>query len=351
MVVPSFYFAIIISVSHPTSTSWSDLPDEELLEKRICDLQLSIVGSEIELLIQTFYRELDDKRLVYHPPCYLADEWFVLEGSSIIGIPFYLAHPRLKKLEQKMMLEVEGGASSEFMKLLRHEAGHAYFYAYGFNKNPKVRRLFGPSPKEIPESYRPKPYSKSYVKHLENWYAQAEPDEDFAETFAVWMTPAFDWKSYYKGWPALEKLELLDQLLQKISGKTPAQLNIEKSYSAERLTSKLKTYYRRKQKLFAQDYPDFYDRDLTQIFSLDSSGEPAGEFIRKNRKKILDKVTRWTGEKKFIVNNLIKRHIERCQGLKLRLHHSEAETMLELVAYLASMVSNYIYTGKFKPVV
>lgn len=336
-----------------SDVSWVDLSDAELLEKRICDITLSIEGSDLEEPIQELYKNLEDKQISFHPLCYLSNEWFVLEGETAIGIPFYLAHPRLKKLEDKMMLEVEGGTKAACLKLLRHEAGHALFYAYHLNRKREVHRVFGPSPDEVPETYRPKPYSKSFVRHLDNWYAQAEPDEDFAETFAVWLTPDFDWREYYQGWPALQKLELVDKLVKQIAGKPPLNHSQVKTCWAARLKIKLKNYYIRKQKLYAQDYPDFYDRDLKFIFSeeVTESSEKARDFMRRHQKLIINKVSQWTGEKKFIVNNLFKKLTERCQNLKLKVCKSESETLLEVTAYLTSMTSNYLYTGKFKPFV
>ena len=207
-------------------------------------------------------------------------------------------------------------------------------------------------PENPPESYRPKPYSKSFVRHLDNWYAQAEPDEDFAETFAVWLTPESNWREYYRGWPALQKLKCIDVLMQRLAGRAPLKIKKDRSFASARSRLKLKDYYARKQRLYAQDYPDFYDRDLNLIFSTDgSSGDSAGEFMRKNRRIIVEKVAQWSGEKKFIVNNLFKKLLDRSRQLKMRLRNGQAETLLEVSAYLTSMVSNYLYTGKFKPTV
>lgn len=331
---------------------WERLSDEALLDLRIGDLKLQISGSELEERVATLHRDLAAKNIPFQPDCYLTDEWFVLEGKTSIGIPFYLAHPRLKALEQKMMLECEGGTREECLKLLRHEAGHAFFYAYRLQQSRRVKKLFGPSPENPPESYRPKPYSKSFVRHLDNWYAQAEPDEDFAETFAVWLTPDSNWREYYRGWPALQKLKCVEVLMQRLAGKPPLKIKKDRSFASAHSRLKLRGYYARKQKLYAQDYPDFYDRDLNLIFSIDGSpGESAGEFMRKNRRIIVEKVAQWTGEKKFIVNNLFKKLLDRSRQLKMRLRNGQAETLLEISAYLTSMVSNYLYTGKFKPTV
>ena len=117
------------------------------------------------------------------------------------------------------MLEVEGGDHEWCMRILRHEAGHAIDNAFKLQRRRKRRKLFGPSSKPYPEFYTPKPYSKSFVLHLDPWYAQSHPDEDFAETFAVWLTPESNWRERYAGWPALKKLEYMDELMRELAGK------------------------------------------------------------------------------------------------------------------------------------
>lgn len=328
----------------------NSLSDEKLLDMRICDLGLKIEGSVIHDRVQKFYDELKEKGITFHPPCYLADEWFVPEGDTVVGIPFYLTHPRLQQLEEKMMGEVEGQSSSWFMKLLRHEAGHAIYYAYALNKKRKLKKIFKTSVKKKKKPVRLKPYSKNFVVHLDNWYAQTDPDEDFAETFAVWLTPDSDWRDRYQGWKTLAKLEYVDQLMKEISGKPPSMVSNKPFYSASKLTMRLKTYYRRKRKTFEEDYPEFYDSDLLKIFSKDSSSkfEPAKNFLRRNRKLIVKKVSLWTKEKKFTINNLMKKLIDRSEKLSLKVSKGEAEMGIEVCAYLTSMVSNYRLTGRLK---
>jgi len=166
--------------------SWTSLKDKNLLKLRISDLKLKIKNSDLEEHIKTLYAELEVKGIDFRPKIYLGDEWFSPEGMLAIAIPFYLAHPRLMALEKAMMLEVEGGTPEWCQKLLRHEAGHCFDHAYRFSKKRSWRETFGsPAQDYAPENYRPKPYSKSFVKHLGNWYSQAHPNEDFAETFAV----------------------------------------------------------------------------------------------------------------------------------------------------------------------
>ena len=143
-------------------------------------------------------------------------------GIPAIFIPFFLVHDRLRALERTMMLEVEGGTPEWFMKLIRHEAAHAYSYAYQLPRKKKWQQTFGhTSREETPDFYQPRPFSRSYVVHLDDWYAQSHPDEDFAETFAVWLTPGLDWRKRYAGWKALQKLEYVDELMRSLAGKPP----------------------------------------------------------------------------------------------------------------------------------
>ena len=152
-----------------------------------------------EAAIADLHAEADARNLAFKPHYWLSDEWFTPDGVGGIAIPFYLAHPRLEQLEERQMLEVEGGTHDWCVKILRHEYGHAIDNAYNLQRRRKRLRLFGPSTAEYPEYYTPKPYSKSFVLHLDSWYAQSHPDEDFAETFAVWLNPDADWRSRY-GW-------------------------------------------------------------------------------------------------------------------------------------------------------
>src|SRR5919201_720542 len=197
---------------------WVSLPDEQLLDVRLCDLTVTIEGTEVEQRIAQVNAELEARGLV-RPHYWLSDEWFTPDGVPGVAIPFYLAHPRLAKLELAQMLEVEGGDAESCLRILRHEAGHAIDNAYRLQRRPKRRRLFGNPATEYPEYYTPRPYSKRFVLHLDHWYAQSHPDEDFAETFAVWLDPHSMWAMRYAGWPEQRKLEYMDRLMRELARK------------------------------------------------------------------------------------------------------------------------------------
>jgi hypothetical protein len=327
---------------------WAGLRDEELLELRISSLGLVLAGTSLEALIQQLYGELSEKGLSFHPPCELGDEWFVPVGLPVIFVPFFLAHERLRQLEQKIILDVEGATPEAFMQLIRHEAAHAYSYAYRFVRKAKWQQAFGKSSaEETPSFYRPRPYSRSFVVHLDDWYAQAHPDEDFAETFAVWLTPGLDWRARYRGWPALRKLEYVDELMRSLAGKPPNPAPRYRAAEHAGLGLKLKTYYARKRKEYEHSFPDFYDKDLRQLFDAEG-GTRAAVWLRKRRAELEDAVCRWTNENKYRVNALIKRLIVRCGELDLHVQADTRRLELQLPVFLTTLVMNHLFTGKFK---
>lgn len=342
---------------HASDPGWVELSDEELLKTPLRDLGLKIEDTSLQEAVDRLHTELESAELLFKPKVYLGDEWFSPEGYNAIAIPFYLAHPRLISLQKKIMLEAEGDGAESCMKLLRHEAGHCFDHVFRFSKRRKWRQIFGsPDEEYAPENYRPKPYSRGYVKHIDRWYAQAHPDEDFAETFAVWMTPGSDWEKHYRTWPqAYAKLKYVDRLAREVRGeKSKGKGVIPKTlpFDASRSRLTLEVFYQRRKRENAEQYPDFFDIDLRRIF--DGGGElslrthSALRFMKRNRKLLVDSLSHMTGEKKFTVSALIKRLELRCQELQLRVSSEESRTCIELGVYLSSIISHHLFTGKFK---
>jgi len=332
--------------SAPQTYPWESLPDEQLLELRFCELKLQL-SPELQKAVAQLHAELAHHGLLFKPGCYLGDEWFCPDGFPIISVPFYLAHPRLKQLERKMMLETEGSGFEQCMCLLRHEAGHAINYAYFLHRKKKWRELFGPFSAPYEGTYKPRPYSKQYVRHLEDWYAQYHPDEDFAETFAVWLAPNSNWRELYQGWGALKKLEYVDELIKSLKDKMPVNQRVKRICDVSLMRSKLKTHYERKRHALAHDLPDFYDQDLRRIFC-EAEGElPAQKFLSKQKNFIISSVARWTGEPKFMINRFMSNLKQRCTELNLKACREEKQLAIEVASYLTMLTMNYRSTGRF----
>ena len=339
----------------PAAPAWATLRDEELLALRICDLGVRIEGSELEPRLGQFHDDLAARGVTLRPDCYLGDEWFSPAGAPAIAIPFYLAHPRLKALELRQMLEVEGGTTEWCQMLLRHECGHAIDHAYQFSSRKDWQSIFGsPETEYAPETYTPRPYSRSFVRHLPNWYAQAHPDEDFAETFAVWLSsPPDDWRQRYRGWKALEKLEYIDSLMQETATNKPVVKRGRRISEARKLRTTLARHYAVRRKLYAEDFPDFYDADLRSILGNGEPGsesppETAARFMRQHRAALIASIVQWTGQRKYTVSMLVQKFIHRCQQLKLKAPAQPARLYFDLASYLAALVTNHLYTGRFK---
>src|SRR6195952_1024094 len=200
---------------------WEKLTNEQLLKRRLSSLRVTVEGTWLEDCLHDLHGELEERNIRLRPYAWISSEWFCPEGTPGIAIPFYLAHPRLMKLEKKMMLDVEGGTWSECMAILRHETGHAIQHGYQLQRRRRWQQLFGRSSKHYPRYYRPNPASRQYVQHLDHWYAQSHPDEDFAETFAVWLDSESLWPVRYAGWPALRKLEYMDRVMRQLRDTPP----------------------------------------------------------------------------------------------------------------------------------
>lgn len=331
--------------------AWYSLKDEELLKLRICDLGVRIEGSELEARVGQLHAELGARGVGLRLDYYLGDEWFSPGGVPAIAIPFYLAHPRLKALETHQMMEVEGGTPEWCLMLLRHECGHAIDHAYRFSSQKEWQATFGsPDTDYTPETYRPRPYSRSFVQHLPNWYAQSHPDEDFAETFAVWLANDPDqWRQHYRGWKALEKLEFVHGLMQRAAGTAPAVQRGRRISEASKSRKTLDRYYAIRRKIYAEDFPDFYDADLRAIFRDGQPGaESAAKVMRRHRSALVESIVQWTGQRKYTVSMLVRKLSLRCQELKLAAPQDPARLHFELAAYLAAVVTNHMYTGRFK---
>lgn len=326
---------------------WPEFGDEQLLDIRLADLPLRIEGT-LAARIDQLRDELADRGIRLPIHFYLADEWFTPDGATSIAIPFYLAHPRVEKLEEAQMFEVEGGEHEWGMRILRHEAGHALDNAFRLRLKRQRREIFGNPSTPYPEFYTPRPHSKSFVLHLDSWYAQSHPDEDFAETFAVWLTPNSEWRTRYAGWPALKKLEYMDSLMKSLRDKEPRIDNPIEVDPLLKLRKTLRQHYRTKRKHYGVDYPNFYDRDLRRLFSDApefATNITAAQFISRNRRPVRRVVANWTGIFQYTIDQVLEDMIARSRELRLRLAVPEDVARQEFTVLLTVQAMNYLHSG------
>ena len=330
-------------------SEWESWDDERLLGLRLSDLDLSVEGFIAERVAQ-LGEELRAAGLGFQPHFWLSDEWFTPDGVPGIALPFYLAHPRLMRLELAQMLEVEGGTSDWCMRILRHEAGHALENAYRLRSRPARRRLFGRTSKPYPDSYSPKPYSRSYVIHLEAWYAQSHPDEDFAETFAVWLAPGSDWRGRYAGWPALRKLDYVDGVMRGLRGRPPLVTTRRTVDPLCGLRRALRTHYRRRRAHYGVDARDGYDADLRRLFPEPpgGGGRSAARFLERIRRESRQLVRRFTGQRHYLIDQVLGDMIERGRQLGLRVSAPDEQMRLEFNVLLTVQIMSALQTGRHR---
>jgi putative zinc-binding metallo-peptidase len=327
----------------------SRLTDRQLLELRLCDLPVQIKGTFLEQRIEKLYRELDARSLSFRPHIWLSEEWFTPDGVAGFAIPFYLAHPRLMKLERAQMLEVEGAGEAECMRILRHEAGHAIDNAFRLHGSRTWSDTFGSYRVPYPEWYQPQPGSRDYVLNLDAWYAQAHPAEDFAETFAVWLKPGSRWRRQYEGWGALRKLEYVDYLMEKMSGRKPPRKPRRHVEPLSALKKTLREHYRRKRAYYTIHWPASHERNLYRIFSRgsrhSSSGNDAAQFLRHIRNDLAGVVARGTGVHLYTINHIVKHMIVRCRELNLHVTMPEEEARELAIITLTMQVMQVLRSG------
>jgi hypothetical protein len=324
------------------------LTDNQLLDLRFCDLTLKIKGTPLEQRISRLYRELDVRELTFRPHVWLGEEWFTPDGVGGFAIPFYLAHPRLMKLERAQMLEVEGAGEAECMRILRHEAGHAISNAYRLHLRKEWRATFGSFHVPYPEWYQPQPDSRDYVLNLDAWYAQAHPAEDFAETFAVWLKPGSRWRSQYRGWKAFTKLDYVDRLMTELIDKPPVYKPRREVDALYKLKTTLREHYRKKRAYYAIRWPESFERNLYRVFSVaprHANCPSAAHFLRRLRKELCQVVAQGTGVHLYTVNHVMRHMVARSRELNLRVSLPEDQARQLSLVTLTMQIMEVLRAG------
>ncbi len=318
---------------------------QELLATPINKLGLNIPGSRLEPLVNQLYSELESAGLVIRPECYFSDEWGCPHGIPLIGIPFYLATKELSALESEMTGS-EAETDEEIMKYLRHEAGHAFNYGYRLYELPDWRTIFGPFARPYREDYRPKLFDPRFARHLPGWYAQKHPDEDFAETFALVVTPSFNWQEAYASTPVLEKLTYVKKTIEEHRSSTPMAFDKVYDYPVDELTETLAQWYQEitKKKYKIALHP-LINEDLRQIFGQNQSDQPAAQLIKENHSYLIYTIHNWTGKNNIFVEEAVDEILKRVQSANLTVAPgAEKNTLINLAVFLTILIINHLHT-------
>ncbi len=293
------------------------------------------------------------------PTFYLSTEWGVVFGTVAIGIPFYLARPELTELHGEEVGHIEGFNRADILRYLRHEMGHVVNYAYKLYDEEDWVKQFGSITQPYRDDYRPQPFSRRFVRHLPGWYAQKHPDEDWSETFAVWMTPGRDWRSDYAQWPtALAKLEYCARTMAGCASRDPVVTATELDEAVGELDYSLQEYYKR---LPDEAGPGAagLDGDLRAIFDdLNESDaatdahetRPAAELIRRLERQLMADVFRWTGHFPEKTRSLMRDLAKRADALKqVYPREAEAQAIVGVTTLVTSLAMNFVHRGAYFP--
>jgi len=326
---------------------WTDFDDETLLGQRFRDLRLRLEDGPLGADVEHLYHELERRGIRFRPHVWLSTEWFSPDGVPGIAAPYFAAHPRLARLERRLTGEVEGGSRKWRRRILRHEAGHAIDTAYGLRRRADWRQMFGHASKPYPKHYSARPGSRRYVLHLGHWYAQSHPTEDFAETFAVWLQPKATWRREYAGWPALEKLEYVDELMTEIAGCTPRRRDRSVVAALSDNQRSLLEHYRRKQTV--ADRPGRYDARLRRVFAVragDPETEPASRFIRELEPQLRRALTRRSRISRYLVDHVIATVRQRTRQLDLGLRQPRRESRRAVLGLLEHVAADLLLRNR-----
>jgi hypothetical protein len=332
------------SAAPATRAAWARLPDDELLKLRFCDLGLVLERTPLARDVRRLHAELERRGIEWKPHAWLAEEWFSPDGVPGFAIPFYLAHPRLRELERRMMRQVEGGNAKWLMRIMRHEAGHALDTAYRLRRRRRWREVFGPASLPYPDRYRARPGSRRYVHHLGEWYAQAHPTEDFAETFAVWLQPNSRWRRSYEAWPAFEKLQFVDEAMAAVRNRRAPVRARARIEPLDRNTGTLARHYRRKLERYRRYRRTACDQLLQRVFCAErprANALRASRFLRSVKPSLVAALSRECAVERYSVYQILRMLIERSDKMHLWLRGSQRDGMRHTRWMLARLVMLY----------
>jgi hypothetical protein len=332
--------------------------EANLSARAIKDLRLTIAGTRLDPILTEFARELEAAGVrKLRPRFYLSTEWGVPFGTISVAIPFYLARPDLTQLHAERVGHVEGFNRGDILRYLRHEVGHAVNYAYGLYDKEEWVKLFGSITQPYVEEYRPEPFSRRYVRHLPGWYAQKHPDEDWAETFAVWMTPGLDWRAEYANWPeALTKLEYCDRTMRELADRDPPFTLEELDEDVDDIPLTLDEFYTAAPA--SGEMPPGLDGALRTIFedlhepetSSPAPRRPAAELIRTLERELMANVYRWTGHFPERTRELLRYLGQRAEALKqVYPEDRERDAAVALTTLVTALAMNHVQKGSYVP--
>jgi hypothetical protein len=338
----------------------------EMLTTPINRLGYKIEGTVLEEAIAIVRKDMRRVGITkLQPRFYLSNGYGCIEGIPNISVSFTDCNDLIGELNQEF--RHFRYTREELIDVLRHEVGHAFCYGYKLFRTPEFRRIFkvkGHFFRTYPATNqyvrRVNPWSKEFVNPGGDYYAQKHPDDDFAETFLVWIKPRQNWRKMHKSRPgALRKLEYVDRVVKEYGRKPPlVEGNPTMIYEpVEELKLTVARFMKAKPAIYRRQATGYVDSDLKAMFLKRPPyvrGRPARThhhayaFLRGYKRILIPRVAYWVGVDESVVAALIDKLIARSRALNLWVRHDESERkIIELTAYLSAVCTNFVRHGAF----
>ncbi|HTY62851.1 MAG TPA: putative zinc-binding metallopeptidase [Acidobacteriota bacterium] len=335
----------------------------EILHTAVNKLGLALKGTLIDEAIRRVREDMARVGITQlNPNFYLSNSYGCVAGTTNIAVGFYDCSEYLRQLNKEIRNWLYDPA--DILQIIRHEVGHAFCYAYKLYRTKEFRRLFkvkGHFFNTYTEHLggRANPWSADFVNPAGDYYAQKHPDEDFAETFSVWLTPEVDWQDQFRSKPgALKKLSYVERVVSDFGrqgtllnngGSNTLDMPVEQlSMTVAQFlgakTAQMKTYRRRA--------TSYVDGDLRELFQGSPRNLPlhrfrreyrrGARFLRTYKRLLINRVSYWVGVEDFVVSDLIDKLAIRARATErfLKLADSEKK-LIEVTAYLTTLCRNY----------
>jgi hypothetical protein len=336
----------------------------ELLLTPLSRLPISLVDGPVGQALYQIHEDLKRTRMrKFEPGFYLSTGYGTVEGTTNIAVGFYDTHPLIRELHREYRKWLYN--PEEILAVLRHEIGHAFCYAYKLYRRKDFRETFnvrGHFFRTYPVTNRyverANPWSRDFVNPMGDHYAQKHPDEDFAETFSVWLTPHRNWRREYRRYPgALKKLVFVDSVVRELRYAEPELENdpfmLDEPIAKSSMT--LAQFLKASVVRYRRSATGFVDSDLRKLFrrlpsqiALHRNYQMADEFIREYRPFLLNRVSSWVGADPLVAKDLLDKCQHRAKELRLALYKMDRERKLvELACYISLRCTLYASTGSF----
>ncbi len=186
---------------------------QEVFQTPICDLTLSFEGNGLATAMNALRDEVRAKGLQFWPNWYFGDDDFWTTDRAIsVNVPWFLGDDIVRLAVASRGTQY---TDDDLLRILRHEYAHALLYAFEGWKHWHWVQAFGDFDKEYTEDWEPDASKDAdFVAHLDRpgtggllHYAQKHPDEDWAETFATWISG--EWQAQMETGSDLRKKKIL----------------------------------------------------------------------------------------------------------------------------------------------